>query len=150
MAKHIGHPPADFAKVVAGMRTDLRVAKAEFRPVSTTRTGRAEATSRFHADLRLTGLGPFAYDGTVVWRRVDGGGRIIWPPATLHPQLGPGLHFATTRPLPVRAAILGSDGQPLVSQTDLVAVGLEPDRIPDRQGLNAAFQQVLQIPAATI
>jgi cell division protein FtsI/penicillin-binding protein 2 len=37
-----------------------------------------------------------------------------------------------------------------VSQTDLVAVGLEPDRVTDRNALNAAFQQVLQIPAATI
>ena len=50
----------------------------------------------------------------------------------------------------MRAPILGADGSALVSNTDVVDVGLEPDRIKDLAQVKAVLKQQLGVDGATV
>jgi cell division protein FtsI/penicillin-binding protein 2 len=149
MARLVASPPPELAAAVTGMRDDLRVATARFTPGPLRRVG-GGVQAAFTADLDLTGLGRWSYPGSLQLRRVGGGWKVAWAPASLHPNLGPGQRFGRTRTWPVRAPILGADGAELVSATDVVDVGLEPDRIKDRAQVQAVLKQQLGVEPAAV
>jgi cell division protein FtsI/penicillin-binding protein 2 len=149
MARVVASPPADFAAIVTGMHDDLDVTAARFTAGALRRVG-AGVEAPFTADLDLAGLGRWSYPGMLALRKVGGGWRVAWTPASLHPDLAAGQRFDRTRTWPVRAPILGADGSALVSVTDVVDVGLEPDRIKDLAEVKAALKAQVGVDAAAV
>lgn len=149
MARVVANPPPDFEATVAAMHDDLQVTSAHFVAGSLRRAG-GGVTTLFKADLDLAGLGRWSYAGSLQLRKLSGAWRVAWSPASLEPDLAPGQHFDRTRTWPVRAPILGADGSALVSNTDVVDVGLEPDRIKDLAQVKAVLKQQLGVDAAAI
>jgi cell division protein FtsI/penicillin-binding protein 2 len=147
MAALTAAPPAEMAGAVTAMRDDLQVSAARFRPGAITREG-DEVLAAYSAEVELAGLGTWTYDGTLDLVREGGKWRVAWAPASLHPDLAPGQRFGRSRTWPARAPILGVDGSALVSASEVVDVGLQPERIRDRaQVLTILQQQVGADPA---
>ena len=78
------------------------------------------ATVAFTAELSLTGLGPWAYEGSIAFVRRPGTSDdpdprwlVDFTPASIHPDLEPGLSLDRTREQPERALVLAADGTPL-------------------------------------
>ena len=149
MAALVASPPPDFEAAITGMHDDLGVTSARFAPGRLRRTG-GTVHAPFSADLDLAGLGTWSYQGAVDLRKVGGRWLVTWGPAALHPDLGPGQRFATSRTWPARGPILAADGTPLVSVTDVVDIGLKPSGIKDLAAAKAALKQQLGVEAATV
>ena len=142
-------PPTEMAEAVTGMQEDLRVTAARFERGQLRREGDT-VVAQYGAELDLAGLGTWSYRGSLPLSRIDGAWRVSWAPTALHPDLAPGQRFGRTRSWPVRAPILGADGMPLVSASDVVDVGLQPERIRDRAQVLAVLQQQLGVPPAVV
>lgn len=149
MAAVTGAPPPEMAAAVTGMRDDLRVTSARFERGALRREGDT-VVAAYTAELELAGLGAWSYPGTVRLGRVDGEWRVAWSPGALHPGLEPGQRFGRSRTWPVRAPILGVDGTPLVSASEVVDIGLQPSRIRDRAQVLAILEQQLGVPPADV
>lgn len=141
--------PPDMDAAVAGMKADLRVEAARFRPGPLRRAG-ATVVAEYAAELDLAGLGTWAYPGMLALDRVEGRWRVAWTPAALHPDLAPGQRFGRSRSWPVRAPILAADGSALVSATDVVDIGLQPERIRDRAAVQAVLKAQLDVEPADV
>ena len=142
-------PPPEMEAAVTGMRDDLRISAARFRPGEVRRQGDT-ANADFTADLDLAGLGQWSYRGTLALSRVEGDWRVAWGPAALHPELSAGQRFGRSRTWPLRAPILGVDGSELVAAGEVVDVGLQPERIRDRAQIQAALRQHLGVDPAEV
>ena len=142
-------PPPEMAELVTAMQEDLGVTSARFQRGPLRREGDTVA-AEYGAVLDLAGLGVWSYQGTLNLDRADGEWRVTWSPAALHPGLGTGQRFGRTRAWPARAAILGVDGRPLVSDSQVVDVGLKPSGIRDRAQVQATLQQQLGVAPAEV
>jgi len=128
MQAQVAAPPADFAARHTDMLENLRAAEASFTPGPATVTDdRAEVP--FQARLQLRALGEWPYQGVLRLVRRDDRWRVDWSPATLHPDLAPGLRFQRTRSWPERAPILAADGSELAGPGPVVAVSLVGERV---------------------
>jgi len=128
MQAQVAAPPADFAARHTDMLENLRAAEASFAPGPATVTDdRAEVP--FQARLQLRALGEWPYQGVLRLVRRDDRWRVDWSPATLHPDLAPGLRFQRTRSWPERAPILAADGSELAGPGPVVAVSLVGERV---------------------
>jgi hypothetical protein len=143
-----GAPP-EMVDAVAAMRDDLRVTAARFKRVDLRREGEG-AIASYAAEVDLAGLGTWAYDGTLEFRRPDGKWRLVWSPTALHPALGAGERFGRTRAWPVRAPITGADSAPLVAAGDVVDIGLQPERIRDLAQVQAVLRQQVGVEPAAV
>jgi cell division protein FtsI/penicillin-binding protein 2 len=74
----------------------------------------------------------------------DGGWRVIWEPAVVHPELVEGDQLQLRRLASTRANILDGSGQPLVTAREVVDVGIEPQRVEDLDALVAELESALQ------
>lgn len=149
MSRLVAAPPPGLSAAVTGMRDDLQVTSARITAGALHRAG-DRVQVPFTADLDLAGLGRWTYQGSLALQKAGGAWKVAWTPSSLHPDLGPGQRFDRTRTWPVRAPILGADGTALVSATDVVDIGLEPDRIKDRAQVQAALKQQLGIEPAAV
>ncbi len=134
-----GDPPADFASRHVVWTGDLGVVAADLMPADAVVTG-ATATVPFQATLQLAGLGEWSYDGRLQLARAGNDWLIDWSPATLHPQLAPGLEWEITRTWPTRAPLLDRNGDALAAEAAIVTVGIEPRRVDDRALVIAALE----------
>jgi len=142
-------PPPEMDATVTGMRDDLRVGAARFRPGPLRRSGES-MVANFAAELDLAGLGTWAYSGTLQLGREVGRWRVTWTPAALHADLGPGQRFGRSRTWPARAPILAADGTALVSDSDVVDIGLQPERLRDRAAVQALLKAQLDVDPADV
>ncbi|MCU1461644.1 MAG: penicillin-binding protein [Acidimicrobiales bacterium] len=141
--------PTAAAAAVTGMRDGLRVDTASFNAGRARRvSGGAEVA--YTADLDVGGLGPWKYSGVLKFVRQHNRWVVAWSPATLQPALGADQHLARRRTWPARAQVLAADGAPLTSSVDVIAVGIEPDRVKDRAQTLAALQQQLAVDVAKL
>ncbi|HTE68508.1 MAG TPA: penicillin-binding transpeptidase domain-containing protein [Actinomycetes bacterium] len=128
MQAQVAAPPADFAARHTDMLENVRATEASFTPGPATVTDdRAEVP--FQARLQLRALGEWPYQGVLRLVRRDDRWRVDWSPATLHPDLAPGLRFQRTRSWPERAPILAADGSELAGPGPVVAVSLVGERV---------------------
>jgi cell division protein FtsI/penicillin-binding protein 2 len=126
-------PPADTAvDAHRAMVDDLDVEAARYEAAAVEVDG-ATATVPFDADLELVGFGPLAYAGELALVREEGEWLVDWRPTVLHPDMVGGGRFSRTRRWPARGAILDVAGQPLVAESSIVVVGVEPGRITDTE-----------------
>ncbi|MFN2608960.1 MAG: penicillin-binding transpeptidase domain-containing protein [Acidimicrobiales bacterium] len=149
MAAVVDRPPPELASAVTAMKRDLQIGSARFTPGPQRRAG-GGVDAAFTADLELAGLGPWHYGGTLHLVHRGEGWRVQWSPSSLHPELVAGQRFARTRTWAPRAAILGVGDAPLAATTDVVLVGLEPDRIKDEGQAVAALHGQLGVDPATV
>jgi cell division protein FtsI/penicillin-binding protein 2 len=149
MVSMIDGAPADVAQTITRYRRDLRIDAMTVRPTRLQRRA-GKVVADYVADLDLSGLGRWQYRGALSFVRRDRRWRVRWSPAVLHPALRAGEHLARTRGWSPRGAIVAIDGAPLASTGDIVAVGLEPDRIHDLNQVHDVVARVLGVPAATV
>ena len=76
--------------------------------------------------------------------------RGIWEPALVHPELASGATFAVDRELPPRADVLARDGSPVVTETPVVRVGVQPSRTSDPAATATALAAALGVDAAAL
>jgi cell division protein FtsI/penicillin-binding protein 2 len=130
MQAQVAAPPADFAARHTDMLDKVRATEAGFAPGPATVTDdRAEVP--FQARLQLRALGEWPYQGVLRLVRRDDRWRVDWSPATLHPDLAPGLRFQRTRTWPQRAPVLAADGSELAGPGPVVTVSVVGERVKD-------------------
>ena len=145
MQAQVAAPPADFAAQHTAMLEALRVTQASFAPATATVTDdRAEVP--FQARLTLRALGDWSYQGLLRLVRRDGRWRVDWAPATLHPDLAPGLRFQRTRTWPDRAPILAADGSELAGPGPMVTISIVGERVKDPTEVADALAAHAQVP----
>ena len=145
MQAQVNAPPADFAARHTAMLDALRVSEASFAPgPATVDDDRAQVP--FQARLTLRALGEWSYQGLLRLVRRDGRWRVDWAPATLHPDLAPGLRFQRTRTWPDRAPILAADGSQLAGPGPMVTISIVGDRVKDPAAVADALATHAQVP----
>jgi cell division protein FtsI/penicillin-binding protein 2 len=145
MQAQVAAPPADFAAQQAAMLDALRVSEASFTP-GTASVDDDRAQVPFQARLTLRALGEWSYQGLLRLVRRDGRWRVDWAPATLHPDLAPGLRFQRTRTWPDRAPVLAADGTELAGPGPMVAVSIVGERVKDPTEVANALAAHAQVP----
>lgn len=124
-------PPADgVVEAHRAMVEDLDLTAASYEPEEILVDG-PDAAVRFTASLELEGVGPVAYAGGFRMVREDRAWQVVWDPSVLHPALVEGGSFQRSRTWPERGRVLDIAGEPLVGGTDVVVVGVEPQRLSD-------------------
>ncbi len=106
------------------------------------------------APLQLT----WTFPGAIAWTTAtnvtveddDGTWAVRWTPAVLEPTLVAGDRLRRERIAPTRAEILGRDGSVLVSDLNVVRVGIRPSRVQDLPTLLADINAVLPIDADAV
>ncbi len=113
--------------------------------------GNAKAWSgTFRAALHVPDAGSIVYEGTLALAPKRGGWKVVWSPATVHPKLPADGSFGVERAFQPRAPILGVDSTPLTVNEPVVDVGLVPERITNRTGIEAALQRTLGVSPADV
>jgi hypothetical protein len=90
------------------------------------------------------------YDTAANLRDSDGAWRVEWSPAVVHPKLTAGQVFTTSRTPATRGEILGADKETLVTQRQVVNVGIQPGRAKDRRAAAAAVAALVDVDAADL
>ncbi|MFN2504146.1 MAG: penicillin-binding transpeptidase domain-containing protein [Acidimicrobiales bacterium] len=141
--------PDEAGPAIVAMRDQLSVSGARLAPGSVTREGET-AEAGFRAELDVAGLGTWSYGGRIRLARSGDRWLVTWSPSTLHPDFIAGHQFGKTRAWPRRAAILGSDGTPLVNTDDAIVVGLRPGRVQDQAEVQATLERLLGVSPADV
>src|SRR5688500_8901922 len=142
-------PGATFAETHQFVTRDLRAERIRVRAGRIRRDG-DRATAAFAADVTLSGVGSWRYEGRLPLTRVDGEWRVRWSPAAVHPSLQDGERLARSREWQPRAAILAADGTPLTTEGPVVAIGVEPRRVQDVEAVAAALAQHVGVDAERV
>ncbi len=150
MKQRLVDPPGSFERDYATLTDGLSVTDARFDLGEVDRDG-DEATAAFRATLQLGGLGEWSYTGRLAMQKQEGDRwRVVWSPATVHPDLEAGQHLVRTRDRPTRAPITGVGGAVLTGSQPGVTIGLQPSRIRDLAAVKAALQDQLDVDPATV
>ena len=156
MATRVVDPPATFADDYTATMEGLQVESAEYRLTEVREDGGGDAAiAGFRATLRLTGLGEWAYDGSMRLQRGGGGDDapdwlVEWSPGTIHPSLEDDQRLIRTRTWPERGAINGSDGEPLAPSVPGRVVGVQPSRVQDLPAVQRVLQEQLGVDPAAV
>lgn len=105
------------------------------------------ATAAVKLTWTLPGNVPWSYDSTVrLSKAKTDDWAVVWEPAVVQSQLVSGDKLKIRRVSAVRAGILDAKGSPIVTPRDVVAVGVEPQKITNlaqlQKGLTAAFAKI--------
>jgi len=138
MQQLVSQPPADFTAVNQAAFRDLGVHQATFTPGATATSG-STATEPFTERLALSGVGTITIRPTLHLVQVQGHWLVNWSPATIAPPLKAGDQLSVHKTWPARAPILGAGGTPLVTQGQVVTIGVEGARIKDASVVRAAL-----------
>jgi cell division protein FtsI/penicillin-binding protein 2 len=149
---------AEYARLAGGLAEPPPAVTVSAVDTSTAEDGTANATLAVSFDLAGGHGAPegsvFAYSTTARLVRTGEGDaavwRPVWEPALVHPELASGATFVVERALPARADVLGRDGSPVVTQTDVVRVGVQPSRTSDPAATANALAAALGVDAAAL
>lgn len=90
----------------------------------------------------------WAYRSSAEVRRdAEHGWRVAFEPSTVHPELAEGETLVRRRIAARRGDILGGDGRPLVTNRQVVNVGVQPSRATDPPGLVRQLESLLDVDA---
>jgi cell division protein FtsI/penicillin-binding protein 2 len=151
MEARVVDPPASFTDDYQAVVDDLGMAEAVYA-LDSVDTGGSTGVARYTATLELSGLGEWAYEGSLpIIADDEGDGWVVeWTPANIHPALEAGQHLARTREVPERAPILDAAGEPLSVGRAARIIGLEPRAVTDLDTIKLAFQSQLGIDPVAI
>jgi len=148
-AEHTDQPSAAKADLQAA-QTALGAKSISVRK-GTVKAKDKAGTASYAARWTIAGLDrPWTYDGTLGLVKAKKEWRIHWVPTDIHPKLGAGQALSLHRTLPERAPILDRTGRPLFTRTDVVTVGIEPQKVKDLPVLAGQLADALHIDAAPI
>jgi cell division protein FtsI/penicillin-binding protein 2 len=151
MTRLVFDPPASFAEAHTSMVEALEVEDARYE-LTDVNVSDNEAVARFTATLSLAGLGDWSYDGALQLQHHGGDPpwRINWSLAAIHPKLTSEGELRLNRKEPERAPILDAAGEPLVTARAGTRIGIEPQRMQDRQQVKDALETYLGVDPATV
>ncbi|MGI4894584.1 MAG: penicillin-binding transpeptidase domain-containing protein [Janthinobacterium lividum] len=145
---------AEYARLVGGLARLAPVVRVTSMDLDSLGDGNALARLAVAFDLAAGhGAAPgseFAYATTLRLRREGDGDpqwRALWEPVLVHPSLTAGATLVLERSQPQRADVLGRDGRPVVTDTPVVQVGVQPSRTTDPAGTAAALGAALGVDA---
>lgn len=92
----------------------------------------------------------WTYRTTVGVELVEDAWRIVWSPSLVHPDLGAGERLRAVRVAADRGDVLAEDGTPIVSDREVIDVGVQPDRTDDVGGLVRQLEDALDVDAAAL
>lgn len=146
MATLVDDPPESFSDEHESFRQAMAVEAASYS-LTEVETENDDAIAHFEAVLTLAGLGEWSYDGRLRLRRTgeDGAWQVAWTAAAIHPDQQEGLRLALASEWPERGGITDMDGEPLVTEQPAVLVGIEPQRMEDRDELKDALEKHLDV-----
>jgi cell division protein FtsI/penicillin-binding protein 2 len=143
MAAVVDGTPTGLAEAVTAMRDDLAVTEPSFRTVTVERQG-DEQVATYRAEMDVGGIGHLAYDGRLrLIQNPEKQWRISWDHTALHRDLRADRRFEVGTTWATRAPIVGVGGEALVSTSDTITVGLQPNRIRDLAQVQAVLTQQL-------
>ncbi|MGA5703861.1 penicillin-binding transpeptidase domain-containing protein [Peterkaempfera bronchialis] len=132
--------PAAAEQGLSDYRDDLRLASLTLEPTDTPAPTPHDTPPPgavpvgFHAGARLTGLGTWAYDGTVrVVRTTDGRTVVHWSPSVLHPRLTEETVLSAREVPPARPKVTDSAGRSIDAYPSLKALAPEFRKALDDQ-----------------
>lgn len=135
----VASPPASFAAANTAALTDLGARQASYRAGRLTITGstaREPVTER----IPIAGVGTIAIKTSLRLTKASGRWLVDWSPATIAPAMTePSDRLALQVTWPPRAQILGAGGVPLTTQTPVVTVGVEGQRMKKPAVVRAAL-----------
>jgi cell division protein FtsI/penicillin-binding protein 2 len=146
MQRLVSKPPADFVSFNRRVASDLRLTTATY-DLGAVSTNGSNATAAVTSHLVLGTIGSLTLHSTLHLTDTSGPWRVVWSARSIIPSLGPGDTVATTVTWPARAAILGTGGAPLTTDSPMVSVGIEGARATDANALTAALLQTGATPA---
>jgi cell division protein FtsI/penicillin-binding protein 2 len=132
-------PPADFTAVNAAALADLGARHATYHAGQLVVSG-STAREPLTEQIALPRIGTVGIKTTLRLSQSSGTWLVAWSPATISPQLRhPGDHLSVATTWPPRAQILGARGTPLTTQSAMVVVGVEGQRIKSDSVVRAAL-----------
>jgi cell division protein FtsI/penicillin-binding protein 2 len=91
------------------------------------------AVAHFNAEVDLgRGGHPWDYQGHFKLLRHGNQWLVAWSPSVIVPGLGVGDRLAVLTKVPDRAPLLDSSGRPLIYRSEVVEVGVRPDRVKNK------------------
>lgn len=121
--------------------------------VEVTSVERADDVATARLDVVWTvGGAPWAYETTVPLSGAGPGEdwTVDFAPSVVHPELAEGDVLDTTRVEAERAGVVGRDASAIVSQQDVIVVGVQPSRATDAAGLTATLADLLSVDGAAL
>ncbi|MEU4215303.1 penicillin-binding transpeptidase domain-containing protein [Actinoplanes sp. NPDC026623] len=149
----VGFVTADGAKISAGdVLTELQGLTGDLKkaPLRHTVEGKPKesgevATGPVKVDWTLPGGTTWSYRSTVrLTKRGSDGWRVVWEPSIVHDKLTAGDSLELRHKSAERADILGAGGTPIVTERDVVTVGVTPLRITDAAALTKDLGKILK------
>ncbi|NIZ91594.1 penicillin-binding transpeptidase domain-containing protein [Kineococcus rubinsiae] len=149
-------PAAEYARLAGGLASApprVRVVSVDAeRAGDGTASAQLEVTFDLAAQHGAPAGSVLTYATTAALRRTgegeDAAWRAVWSPALVHPALAQGATFVLERTQPPRADVLGRDGLPVVTETDVVDVGVQPSRTKDAGATATALAGLLGVDGA--
>ncbi|MBW3590442.1 MAG: penicillin-binding protein [Actinobacteria bacterium] len=141
--------PARLAELYESIPEDMGATEYSFELDEVTEDGDL-ADAAFTATWALEELGEFTYRSELELERHEERWRVVWAPTTIHPDFDYDARFRRTRSWPERGRILALDGQPITEYRDVVVVGIEPQRITDRDAMIQALVDNLEVDPAEV
>ncbi|AGZ45682.1 penicillin-binding transpeptidase domain-containing protein [Actinoplanes friuliensis] len=140
----VGFVTADGAKISANeVLTQLQALSGDLKKSSVLLAAEGKpketgdiASGPVKVDWTLPGGGSWSYQSTVrLTKRDSDGWRVVWEPSIVHSELTTGDALGLRRKGADRADILDADNKPIVTERDVVIVGVTPLRITDEPAL---------------
>ncbi len=109
------------------------------------------ATASFYASVNLGRGGlPWAYQGRLQLREIDGTWKVVWSPAVIAPGLRPGLRLAVITTMPQRAGLLDAAGRSLLRKAEVVVIGVSPGHLAHPRVTADAFAAATGLEASQV
>ncbi|GAA3453163.1 NTF2-like N-terminal transpeptidase domain-containing protein [Dactylosporangium matsuzakiense] len=118
-------------ELLAGTEGDLSARRPALTPHGKAKIQAADATLAVGVEWTLPDGRKWAYDTTLNARLLGQQWQVYFGPSTVHPKLEDGRHLALRATPAKRGTVTAADGTPIVSDTPVVYVGVEPQRVPD-------------------
>lgn len=134
-----GLAPADVLAQIDALSGDLDPRRYRARAFSEPAEDDGRASSRVDVEWTVADGLVWAYQATVELRKVDGDWRVVFSPATVHPELTAGDELVATLVPSARGSIVDGSGEPIVSPRPVVRVGIVPSWVTDLDALIAAL-----------
>ncbi|WP_426503675.1 NTF2-like N-terminal transpeptidase domain-containing protein [Dactylosporangium sp. McL0621] len=133
-------------ELLAGTEGDLSARRPALTPHGKAKIQAADATQSVGVAWTLPDGRTWTYDTAVHARMLGKRWQVYFGPGTVHPGLEDGQHLALRSTPAKRGKIAAADGTPIVAETPVVYVGVEPRAVPNVpdlvQHLDSVFRSV--------
>ena len=138
---------AAYLTIVKSLRaTGVTVSAAAAQPTADQNISTVPLT----VNWKLPGDQVWSYQSGVTMHNVAGSWAVEWKPSIVLPTLGAGDSLQYVRIAPKRASILDGAGQPIITDRDVVDIGLEAGKVADPAATANLLSGILGVNAAAL